>query len=66
MKLVIVDTKKDKKYIKKEYPYPMPLKEETSDYIVVSNGMLEEKIFKKDVIKINQIIISDKLFKQVK
>lgn len=66
MKLVIVDTKKDKKYIKKEYPYPMLLKEETADYVVVLNGLLEEKIFKKDILKINQITISDKVFKQVK
>lgn len=66
MRLVIVDTEKDKEYIKKEYPYPMLLKEESSNYIVVLNGVLEEKIFKKDILKINKITISDKLFKQVK
>ena len=66
MKFVIVDTKNDIEFKKKEFPYPMEYISEDDFYLNVKNRGIEEKIFKKNIFKINDIYISKKNFKEIK
>lgn len=66
MRLVIIDTKKDRTPFYKQYPYPMLFIEENNKYIVVENQGFREKIFKNKIKKINNILITKKEFDKVK